>query len=281
MSHKIGVGIITCNAESRIRQSGPTVPQADYMVIINDGKPYANDAYPKGIEVIQHTMNKNVGISKNEAMRYLIQKGADSIFIVEDDMLIKRQDVYEAYIKTAEKTGIWHLNFALHGPANKKQIQQGPMNVQDRHLLDQNSAPNPRQIVSYGDVDLALYPNCVGSFSYYLKSVIKNIGYIDERYKGAWDHVEHTYRIIKAKLHPPFWWFADIANSGDYITEIPGSIENSTIAHTPEWMKNFREGMEWYKFKHGWYPQQTPHTSPEDVMKSLEFLETNYKHKVL
>lgn len=281
MNNKIGVGVITCNAEDRLQQSLPLIPNVDELVIVNDGTTYSNDVY-LGHKVIQHPRNKGVGISKNDAMRHLIQSGCDHIFLIEDDVLVKRENVFEQYIKTAETTGIWHLNYGLQGPANRKQKTQGPMYIDKRQDLDQNAEPNPRQIVEYDNgINLALYPNSVGAFTYFLRGVIKYVGYHDEHFHNAWEHVEHTYRIIKAGLHPPFWWFADIENSDNYLGDIDGCIENSTISKTPEWHKNFREGMEWYKHKHGFFPQKTPDTNPSIVMKILESIENKYSKKVL
>lgn len=281
MNNKIGVGVITCRAQDRLEQSLPLIPNVDELVIVNDGDPYSNSAYGNK-EVIQHSKNKGVGISKNDAMRYLIQHDCDHIFIIEDDVLIKNEKVFEQYIKTAEATGIWHLNYALQGPANRKQTTQGPMLISERAKYDQNTEPNPRQIVEYKDnINLALYPNCVGAFSYFLRTVIKAVGYHDEQFHNAWEHVELTYKIIKAGLHPPFWWFADIANSWDYLGDIEGCIENSAIAKTEEWNKNLRMGMEYYKHLHGWYPQQTPDTPPQNVLAILESIEKNYARKML
>jgi hypothetical protein len=50
--------------------------------------------------------------------------------------------------------------------------------------------------------------------------VLEQVGLIDERFYNAFDHVEHTYRIIKAGFHPNFWWFADVANSHDLLSDI-------------------------------------------------------------
>jgi len=267
MSHKIGVGVLTCNREDFFKQCIGSIPEVDELVVVNDGDAYSNDVYPSKVkEVIQHTKNKCIGVSKNEALRWLIQHDCDSLFLVEDDMLIKRPDVFEKYIKTAETSGIWHLNFGYHGPANK----------------NPDGSKNPRQVVEYdNDVRVALNPNCVGSFSYYVRGIIKNLGYMDEHYRNAWEHVDHTMRIIKAGLHPPFWWFADVANSDEYINELACSEVNSVIRKTEEWTHNMREGMEWYKHNHGWYPTQTPNASPDDVMKALNQIETNYARKVL
>jgi glycosyltransferase involved in cell wall biosynthesis len=265
MKNKIGVGIITCNRENFFKKCVDSIPDVDSLVIVNDGEPYDNSIYPDGAEVIQHTKNKCVGVSKNEALRYLIQDGTDHLFLIEDDMLIKNPEVFNQYIKTAETSGIWHLNFGYHGPANKTAEGQ----------------KNPRQVVEYDNgIEVALNPNCVGSFSYYLRGVIKHVGYMDERFKNAWEHVEHTYKIIDAGLHPPFWWFADVANSDEYINEQACSEVNSTIRKNDEWTKNMREGMAWYRHKHGIAPVETPDTKPEKVLQILDDIEKKYARKV-
>jgi len=270
MKNKIGVGVITCNAVERFEKCIRSIPKVDALVVVNDGDQYLKEVYPTHPNdpyIIQHSQNKCVGISKNDAMRYLMQQDCDHIFLIEDDMIIQREDVFEKYIKTAEASGIWHLNFGYHGPANMK---------------PGTTEPNPRQIVDYGNGnEVALNPNCVGAFTYFLRGVIKEVGYHDERFKNAWEHVEHTNRIIRKGLHPPFWWFADVANSYEYIKEYASSEVSSVIRKTPEWEKQMREGMEWYKHKHNCYPTQTPDTPPERVMQILENIEKNYAKKVL
>jgi len=281
MKNKIGVGYITCNAQDRVKQTLQLIPNVDELIIVNDGDPYNNDIYC-GKQVIQHTKNKGVGISKNDAMRHLIQKDCDHIFIIEDDVIIKDEKVFEQYIKTAEVSGIWHMNYALQGPANRKQTKQGPMQINKRHELEQTSEPNPRQIVEYSnDINVALYPNCVGAFTYFIRGVIKAVGYHDERLnKNCWEHCDLTYRIIKAGLHPNWWYFADIDKSWEYLDNIPDCMQKSVIAKEAEWNTNLREGMEYFKHKHGFYPQQIPDTKQEKVMEMLEQIEKNYARKL-
>jgi len=266
MNNKIGVGVITCRAENRFKECIKQIPPVDELVIVNDGPEYPPSIYPSNAEVIQHSKNKSVGISKNDALRYLIQKGCKHLFLVEDDMLIQHEKVFEHYINAAEGSGIWHLNFGYHGPANM---------TPDGH-------PHPRQIVEYEKGPaIALNVHCVGSFTYFLTSVIKAVGYYDEHYVNAWEHVSHTMRIIDAGLHTPFWWFADVADSYNYIKEYASSEVSSVIRKDEAWQKNMREGMEFFKHKHKFYPTQIPDTPQPDVMNILETLEKNYSRKVL
>jgi GT2 family glycosyltransferase len=265
---KIGVGMVTYNSPSRLKQSAFKIPNVDKFVIVNDGtkNEYTTDCYPKSAEVIHHDKNLSVGCAKNTALRYLIQQGCDHLFIIEDDILVENEKVFENYIKAARISGIYHLMFALHGPANVKP----------------DGTKNPRQIIDYGDgVEIGFYPNCVGAFCYFLKGIIKNVGYIDEIYKNAWEHVEHTYKIIKKGLLPGYWWFPDIANSDLYLKEIASSEVNSVIRKTDEWKKNMQMGAEYFKHTHGYYPTTVPDTKPEDILTKLKFIKENYGKKII
>jgi glycosyltransferase involved in cell wall biosynthesis len=271
---KIGIGMTTYNAEHRIKQSAFTVPSwIKNFVIVNDGTPYDNSSYPEQAHLIQHETNMCVGAAKNSAMQYLMDKGCEHIFLMEDDILIKDEKVFEEYIRHSVLSGIKHLNFALHGPANKKG-STGFKTLEDRKDVD--GEPNPRMVVPYPDgIKIALYPNCVGAFSYYHRSVLEKIGFFDPMFKNAWEHVEHTFQAIKNNFHPPFWYFADIDNSWVYLTDIPNSIAESTIARTPEWNDNFRRGTEHYKRKHGVTPTETPLMNPQTVYNTINFLYNN------
>ena len=267
--------MVTYKAEHRIKQSAFTVPKwLKNFVIVNDGTPYNEDSYPAGAHIIQHEVNKSVGAAKTTAINHLLKTNCEHIFIMEDDILIKDENVFEEYIKHSLISGIKHLNFALHGPANKKG-SKGFKTLDERQDVD--GEPNPRMIIPYPekDVKIALYPNCVGAFSYYSRHVLEDLGGFDPVFKNAWEHVEHTYQAIKKMYHPAFWYFADIDKSWEYLTDIPNSIEESTIAHTPTWNENFRKGTLWYKKKHGVAPTETPVAPPEMVKQQLQIIFQN------
>jgi hypothetical protein len=114
-------------------------------------------------------------------------------------------------------------------------------------------------------------------FSFFTKTLLKQgLGYMCEDFDNCWEHVSSTNYIIRAGYHPPFWWFADLANSHDLITEAPGAIENSSIAKDKsEWMKKVMAGREIYKTKHGYYPNQPPLYTEEQVIEVLKQLKKN------
>lgn len=272
----IGVGMVTYKAQDRIKQSAATIPTwVKHFVIVNDGTPYDPSVYPSYAHIIQHDVNKSVGQAKNTAMKYLLEQGCEHIFIIEDDILLQDETVFDKYIQTSLHTGIKHLNYALQGPANKKGAK-GFKDLDERAQQKNLTEPNPRQVIKYtDDISIALYPNCVGAFSYYQREALEGTGLFDDFYKNAWEHVDHTMNAFKKGYTTPYWWFADIAESWKYIKDIEGCIENSTIGHTDEWKENFNRGFRHFKQKYGFGPTEVPDTNPDNLKHTLNFLFQN------
>lgn len=272
---KIGVGIITCNRPEYLLNLLKTIPidRISHLVVVNDGdEKNKHDLRYPGVWV-QNEKNLGVGKSKNKAMKHLYDKGCDYIFIIEDDMLIKDENVFYRYIEAYSQTGIHHFNYGPGSPFNRKQKIQ--FDLHNRHLLDQKSPVNPKLIVEYpNNVKIALYEHTVAMFSFFTRTVLERVGYIDEQFYNAWEHVDHTYRIALAGYHPPFWWFADIADSEKYLEEAPGAIDNSSIANkTEQWQKNVCGGRELYKTKHGHYPNEPKSYNLNQVIDILKKIE--------
>ena len=272
--YKVGVGIITCdrpeylyNLLNSIRPSCAV----DEFVIINDGGNIPDPSFTSHCTYLRNVTNLGVGKSKNKAMQHLLDKGCDYIFIIEDDMIILDESVFDKYIEAYKKSGIHHFNYGPGSPFNRKQDIQ--FDLHNRHLLKQDSEPNPKMILDYKTVKVSLFEHTVAMFSFFTREVLEKVGLYDEAYYNAWEHVDHTYMIIKAGYHPPFWWFADLHDSHKYITEAPEAINNSSIANNNEqWLKNVYGGREIYKQKHGHYPNEPPYTTKEDVVETLKKL---------
>lgn len=258
---KIGIGIVTCNRPTFLKKLVDSIRDRSdcELIIINDGKPFLMEGYNYYVE--DNDTNLGVAKSKNKALKHLLNLGCDHIFLIEDDMLIKDSNIFEVYINASKKSGIQHLMFGYHGPANKNGISKGK--------------PCPRLVVDYGDFSLAFNQHCVGAFCYYSRKSLEDVGLIDEKFRNAFDHVSHSYELALKGYSTPYWWWADLANSLDYIEEQACSEENSSIK-TPEsmnkWQDNIRSSMEYFKEKFGVYPFGRDGVRDTDEQSVLTFL---------
>lgn len=262
---KIGLGIITCNREDFLRKCYKSVPvdKLQAFVIVNDGKKLKGK-YKKA-DVIQHKQNKGVGVSKNDALKFLLEKDCEHLFLIEDDIFITNNDVFRAYIKAADETGIKHFMFGYHGPANK---------------TGSKGQPTPRLFIEYkNNIKIALNTHCVGAFCYFHKTVLDKIGLFDEAYNNVWEHVDHSYCAVKAGLIPGYWWWPDIANSCDYLDEQACSEEfdKGVIRKQSDWELNLTDGARHFFAKHQYMPNTVPDLSPDDIYNNLKQIKKEYK----
>jgi glycosyltransferase involved in cell wall biosynthesis len=270
MNEKIGLGITTFNRFSQLMRLYNTIPYKncgefgiDELVIVNDGDRCVGHDLISGCgHRWIDSDHVGVGKAKNKALQHLLDQGCDHIFLIEDDIYIKDASVFQKYIEASKGTGIQHFNFSQHGIMNK--------------TFDGLSTPNPRMIVKYGDIQVPLYPHCVGAFSYFSRKCLETVGLMDEEYYNACEHMDHTLEIIKAGMHPPFWYFADIENSWEYLGDEPWSLQQSTISSKPDHFEVMRSADRVFFKKHGHYPLQTPLTDEESVVKSLKEIKKNY-----
>ena len=263
MNEQIGIGIITCNRPVFFKKCINSIKKEwyDHIVVVNDGlEDITCDVAP----VIKTSGMTGVGRAKNKAIKHLLDKKCNYIILVEDDMLFKG-NLFEQYIKAYKKTGIHHLMFAYHGPANKGNISKGK--------------PLPRKIIDYGKIKIALNQHCVGAVCFYTRKALEDVGIYDETYTNAFEHVDHSYELAKKKYSTPYWWWADIANSLDYVEEQACSEDSSAIRPRGDWQFNIQQA--WAKFtdKHGIGPTSVPDTPLEDVINILKQIKNENRSK--
>ena len=132
MNTKIGVGIITCDRPDYLKGLLDTLVACestiDELVVVNDGKTVNVELF-KG-EWILNENNLGVGKSKNKALRYLLNKNCDYIFLIEDDMLILDKNIFNKYIEAYKLSGIHHFNYGPGSPFNRKQDIQLKLKLQ-------------------------------------------------------------------------------------------------------------------------------------------------------
>jgi GT2 family glycosyltransferase len=258
----VGVGVITYNRPHLFKKLYGSLQESnpDYLAVINDGDPFEfikNDKH----DYVINEKNLGVGKSKNIALKMLLDYECDHIFLIEDDIFIKDSSVFEKYIESSKISGIQHFNYSQHGMMNKSWP---------------GGQPNPRIVIDYNDIKLPLYPHCVGAFSYYSKKCLETAGLIDERYYNACEHVDHTLEIIKRGMHPPFWYFADIENSWEYLGDEEWSREKSTISSNPNHLQMMKDADIIFREKHGCVPGDIKLLGIDKVGKQLKEIKGNY-----
>jgi glycosyltransferase involved in cell wall biosynthesis len=278
MLKRVGVGIVTRNRNDFVGSLINNISSCaniDSLVVINDSE---EDLIIKDINIINNHTNIGVGKTKNKALQYLIADNCDYIFILEDDLIIHNTEVFSKYIKASEETGIQHFNYGPGTPFNRK--QNTSFDLHNRDTLDVNSKPAPKVTIDYGNnVQIDLYEHCAGVLSFFTINILKQVGLHDEAFFNAWEHVDHTMRIIKGNAHPPFWWFADITGSADYLSTQSESISRSVTAEDKTtWMDNINKGREIYKAKHGFYPNMCPVSNQQEVLQKLKEIKNTWKN---
>jgi glycosyltransferase involved in cell wall biosynthesis len=262
---KIGIAIITCDRPNYVNNLLSTInPQKFLRFVVNDGEQDLSDI-KHAIHTVKTPKPKSgVGVAKNLAIKTLMGIGYDYIFLLEDDIVIKNEEVFEKYIEASKLSGIQHFNFAFHG--------------NDNYLPDGTEAVKMK--VEYSkDCAVCLYPNVYGALSFYTKKCIEECGYMDEYYYNALEHVDHTNKIIQKKMHPPFRWFADIADSSKYISEQDSSHSGSTIRKDQSWIQNFHNMADYFTKQNG-FDVRNPYTkiaNKEEVVQSLKEIKKLWK----
>lgn len=198
----------------------------DHIVFVNDGSdPKHNGAYRRVEKAVQSMggtyigMDENGGpaVAKNIGLRYLLNKGCTWVFTLEDDILVQSPNAVTEYVRVAEESGVHHLSFAHHGEAN----HDGPVVT---------------------DGDLEYYFHSIGAWCLFHRNDLMELGLLDENFVRAWEHCEHSLRLGVVAHR-----FADIAYSAEYLTEIPGSIDKSSIRPLQDWQSQIRSGLQYWE----------------------------------
>ena len=240
----IGVGIVTYNRFNRFKECFENLMKnsesVDEILIVDDCSDIDRDKYNEyfdqirlnNVKIIINEKNLGVGKSKNKILKYFYNKNFDFVFTIEDDINVISPNVFNKYIEAHKKTDIHHFNFAWHGPAN-------------------SNNENVCKKIVINDFEIQVCPHIVGAFSFYTRELIEQVGYFDEIFLNAWEHVDYTYRCSEKFMTTPFWSFADIVDSRQLLKEQENSINDSAIRPRKDWSDNIKFGLKYWETKHG------------------------------
>ena len=242
----IGIGISTYNRPDRLAQALESVfknfspenhPELQ-VYLYDDGSDVEKLAeqaavvqpYAKNLAYLTGTENRGVGYAKNRLLEAMMVDQKRWLFLMEDDQIVTSSKACGLYIDAYRSNKkIHHLMFAHHGPANR--------GMKGRRL-------GPR---------IEFYPNCIGSWCFYTFMCIREVGLMDEHFRNAFEHVEHTHRIQKAGMlglpRDQWGWFPDAVGSRDYVKEQAGSLEDSQIRTDSDWDNHMKESLLYWRQK--------------------------------
>lgn len=252
MKHKIGIGIITYNRFDFFLKCFQSIHSGDEIVVVNDGSPYREFVTDSNkLSVIQHKKNLGIARSKNDVFKYLMSKNCEHIFVLEDDIMIKNNEIFVKYIKASENSGIKHFNYAFHGPWN----------------IDERGNTKFRYKKQYDIESTIIFTKMLtGALSYYRRGVLEKVGGMDTVYKNVLEHVDHTFKIIKAGFHPPFYWFADVKESFEFVEELDRNLARSVLRRNRKLFNlKVRFFNYYFKLTHGYFPHNIPDATVEEL----------------
>lgn len=238
---KVGLGITTYNRPDYLKQCLDGVEKhlldvVDVCFLYNDGSSKGRKEYkdiykslPGKIKYKHSPVNKGVAAAKNYLLRRMMSEGCDYMFLLEDDIVPQSPKAVTEYIRLSEQSGIEHFLFAHHGTENVGKLYLSEKGVE-------------------------LYTACIGAYCMYTPQVIEHVGYFDESFTNAFEHVEHTFRIARAGFTTPFPTYPDVAHSKEYLREIPGSIEHSSIRERKDWLPNIVQALIYWQQKDKDFP---------------------------
>jgi len=254
-ANKIGIGIVTYNSENYFKTLYDSLPLAklNELVVINGGDQYKNTY---NCHWVQHNMNCYPAVCRNDAVNFLMNRGCEHIFLIEDDMIIKSADIFNKYIAASKASGLKYFSYVSTSwesgePGNR----------------------TPRLTVEYNkDISVSFYKNMCNEFTYHHYSAFESVGLYDTQFRDPFD-IDMAYRESLKPHAAPFWWFADITNSDELIENNPNAISRLQ-ADRPDGSREQRIQEQWKLFikKHGRMVNQIPNKSKQDVLEFIKYI---------
>jgi hypothetical protein len=264
------VGIVTCNRQDMFEKCLASIDRqaVDRIIVVVSGDDYTS--YPTDVEVFKCKRSPTpVGSAKNILIREMRKNPAHQYhFIVEDDVAITDNRVFEKYILTALDSGLGfgQLSFATHGSVSGGNITPSGT----KRII---------KTVQYDKHRVELYEFSFAAFTLYFAETWKHVSGFDEEYVNAGEHL-HLHRLIyNKKFGLPPKTYADIEDSHLYLADIDANHERSAIRNRPDFRDNFLKAWDTYKKHWGVMPHEEPLPNEERLMNILEELEERFAIK--
>ena len=167
----------------------------------------------------------------NDGLRYTTQNNCDHIFIIRDNTLIDDSSIIEKYVDTFTGTGI-HMLF---------------------------NGGNSFATYDYEKASIQLDDRFFKNFIYLNKNCVKQIGYLDEKYKDSFEILDYYYRLFNKGLVGPIGYFTS--------PNVPTLKEIQSDIKIDEDM--MLRGLKLFRTKYNYLPNMLPVFNKEDAATSF------------
>lgn len=250
-----GLVLVTFDRENLCKNLLNSITLKDFkmVVVVKDG----NCRYTKEFEsklnanvvYLPQDVNVGTGPCKQLGVNYLLENSEiEHVFIIEDDILIKDNKVWDYYIDFSHKTGIWHTNW------NNMKYSQITCEIE------------------FDGLEAIINREHDDAFSYFHRNMFKFCEFSPD-IKTIFEGLSIELQLIEKDLLPPFWNFVCPKGTDKFISDVKAT---STIVGKKDFEKNYQEFMTKFKQRHGKYVADIPEPDMGDVFKMLNFLRENY-----
>jgi hypothetical protein len=253
MKDKIGIGILDIYNQDLLDQCYQSIPKELQKNVF-----IASTGNNKILEASHKKYNPDVALAtmKNWLISQMRIRELKYYFILDSNIIVEDQEVFEKTIKTAQVFGTWMIT----GPSNQ------PLPIED----------DEAQIT----LNLSLGLN--SSFIFLYSGIIKNNGYFDERFFNTknLDVLDYIIKLREKKVYPPNN-YNPIIQDGLKIVSAQIQKKNHIDSFdmiTKDMPKDVQLSYGYFFHKHKYLPGQNDPipVTKESLLESIEHLQKNY-----
>lgn len=210
----------------------------DYTVVIANDR-NGSDAKIKGKTLIYRD-KQSYAACVNDGLRHLTQDGCEHLFILRDNIVINDLNFIQPYIDTFLATGV-HILFN---------------NFDNTTMFD------------YSTLSVKLNDRFYKHLIYINKQCIKQIGYLDEKYKDSFEVLDYYYRLYNKGLCGPVGYF--VSPNTPMVEEI--KLENAVDINEDILLR----GLKLFKHKYNYTPVELPILNMNEASQVFQKLFTRF-----
>lgn len=239
---KVGLGITTWKRPELFRRCLASVVShlsdiVDEVLVVQDGGPCYLPDLPAGWRESDHGQNRGWADSKNECLTYLLDRGCDHLFMIEDDTTVTSPRAVGGYVDAALSSGLHYLTAHPWGQTTTRMVEQdGPIT----------------------------YWAYVGSWWTYMSAYgLQTGGGYNSVLGGIMGDIELPQRWSLHGLTSGWGRLPDATGSEEWVRPDCLTIEQSMIANQPGWAER-------QEYLLRWWAETMPQTLPCEMKPARE-----------